>query len=188
MTPTEACALIYETTKTDYGKFYGPLSKGSALGVGQIFSSINYPLINTQDGLFDTYQGNVYILTHECDIDQANKRPYNDYLLICPIIPLETVVKQMVAISKDKLINFLKDLANDQISRVCYLPPVEDSFLPYGGIVYMNQISSTHVSQINKEESESVVSLSHYGLRLIDYKLTNHLLRPKSASLPLRKY
>jgi len=186
MDVTDAYQAVTSTDHYDYGKFFS-VGTSSALGVGQIFDGIRYPVFNKDDGLFDTVEGLVYILTHECDISITNQRPFNDYLILCPIFSLENCINELsISLSDELLLSFLASLGVDRVSRVVYIPPLPT--LQYGGIMYLNQISHTHVNSFRHDDATKITSVTSYGLRIIDYKVTNHLLRPKTANLPLMQY
>jgi len=186
MDVTDAYQAVTSTDHYDYGKFFSVDTSG-ALGVGQIFDGIRYPVFDKNDALFDTVEGLVYLLTHECDISMENERPFNDYLMLCPIFSLENCITELSAsLSDESLLGFLANLGADRVSRVVYIPPLLT--LKYGGIMYLNQISHTHISSFNSDDATQIASVTSYGLRIIDYKVTNHLLRPKTANLPLMQY
>ena len=184
----EASQVVSSATGHDYGNFYGGELGEQTLGVGQIFNNIRYPIFNFEDQVFDTVEGLVYILSHECDISTENVRPYNDYALVCPIISLEACVEHLSkSLSNEELSSFLARLGRDEISRVSYFPPIAGCFLN-GGIMYLNQVTHTHVSTFKIKGVEGVTSLTANGLRIIDYKVVNHLLRPKATNLSLMRY
>ena len=164
------------------GAFYGT-SAGLALGVGLVVDGITFPLFDEEEALFDTAKGLVCVLTHECDLD--NERAFNDYVLVCPIVGFEEFAKNYAErISEGALAGLIPDLAGDRIYRALYVPPIDKDVLPFGGIIYLNQICSTHVSSFRAEGAKQVCALSSYAQQIIDIKLTNHLLRPKAEPLP----
>ena len=167
------------------GAFYGS-AQGLSLGVGLIYDRICFPLYDDEDGLFDTVEGMVYVLTHECDLDQANERHFNKHVLICPVIKFEEFADDFIsAQSEGALFGIIPDIAQNNIFRLFYLPPIPRhvavDVLPYGGILFMNQICSTHV---NVFVGEPVCALSMYAVQRFDLKLQNHLFRPKAELLP----
>ncbi len=179
--------LIISKTIHDYGNFFGGVRSENSVGVGLFFNKIRYPVFNVGDVLYDTREGLVYILTHECDIDQKNIRPFNEYALICPVIPLESFHHEMSSIMDDSSLSaFYSNLGMDNVSRLSYIPPIPD-YLPYGGVLYYNQITHTHISSF-KNQDDNIESMTYAGLRIIDYKITNHMLRPKAENLSLMRY
>ena len=166
------------------GRFYGSTS-GLGLGVGLIYDGVSFPSFDEKQKLFDTLAGLVYVLSHECDVDQGNNRVFNDYVLVCPIIDFAEFVDEFGADqSTDNLKSLIFDLVADKIFRALYIPPISQSVLPSGGIIYFNQIANTHVSSFSNAESRPICALSAYAQVIFDYKLENHLLRPKSDKLP----
>lgn len=127
-------------------------------------------------------EGTVLVLTHECDADPANDRAFNDDVLICPVITLEALVEQM---NEDQLPdpeqrNFLTSLGTRRIHRLVYLPPCR--YFVNGGVIYLNRITNTHVSQFSPPTGTNCCALSAYGLRDIEYAIENHF-RPKTERL-----
>lgn len=183
MTLDEAHEILRSNSSLNVGKFYQPGTQLS-LGVGLVYRGVRYPLFNAVDQLFDTVEGLVLVLTHECDIDQDNNRPFNDYLVFCPIIPLADFLAEYTAHFSDeiKLKSFLSNVAARNVSRLMYIPPGLKG-LEYGGLMYLNQISNSHISGFAQESSERLGSVAHYGLTQLDSHLFNHLWRPKADQL-----
>ncbi len=166
----------------DYGRFYG-VAEGQKLGAGQIYSGLRYPVFDEADYLFNTIEGVAIVLSHECDISQDNHRPFNDTALICPIIPLDVFFDFFSGeLDQDRLKGLFSDLGKDRIYRLMYLPPI-NGFLESGGVIYLNQVSHTHVKSFVLEGVNLITSVSDYGLRALDHKLINHLFRPKSTPM-----
>jgi len=179
-----AHTIVRDALTIDPGRFYNR-GEGLSLGVGQIYSGVRYPIFNRTDRLFDTSEGAALVLTHECDVDASNARPFTDYILVCPIIRLEALVAEYSdKLGDERLRGFLVELANRRVSRVAYLPWGLGS-MPYGGAIYLNQITSTHVSEFEAGNAALAGATTAYGLRVIDQQLTNHLLRPKAEELGL---
>jgi hypothetical protein len=177
---SDAWKIIENNTRQTFGKYYSPVSAEDPIGVGQIYRNVRYPVFNTAEGVYDTYEGYVYVLTHECDVSQDNNRPFNQNALICPIIPLDDCLEQFKSNMTDDVIgSFLANIAIEEVSRVKYLPPINEQDLPYGGLLDLNRISNTNISQL----IERITSLTNYSLQILDYQLTNHLLRPSSATV-----
>jgi hypothetical protein len=179
--------LIRDNASFDFGKFYGTLnSEAGPIGAGMLLPTARYAVYEQETGLFNTHEGPAIILTHECDIDQQNQRPFNELLIVCPIVLLEKFVDEFDndPSSQGKLRSFLENLGRNMINRVMYLPPLHNGFLPFGGLLYFNQLSHTHINSVAIENENHF--LSAYGLQHFDFKITNHLLRPKSAALPFQ--
>jgi hypothetical protein len=128
----------------DVGRFFGS-AEGLHLGAGLIYENIRVPKLDEAENVFDTYEGRVLVLTHECDVEQGNVRPFNNYTLVCPIIAFDNFAMSFQEeFGEERLLDFLGRLAARDIYRVIYLPH-HDGF-PHGGLLYLNQITSTHVS------------------------------------------
>jgi len=187
MDTSSLAAEIAEAFVRDSGKFYSPVPADSPLGAGQLLRSVRYPVFDRRDQVFDTYSGVVYVLSHECDVDPNNDRPFNDNVLVCPVLPLESVFESLSnARDADQAKVFLLNVARDVVSRVAYLPPIAND-LDLGGFLNLNQISHTPVADIDLA-TQGIATLTGYGLNVIDSKLANHLLRPKSVEIPLQKW
>ncbi len=166
------------------GRFFAE-GKHLAPGVGQLYSGVRFPIFDDQQQLFVTAEGLVYVLTHECDVDQTNVRPFNTHILVCPIIDFRDFIAEFEAEHSDEyMFGFLTELARRNISRVIYIPQVTPH-LPYGGLLYFNRITHTHVDTFRNNSAELICTVTNYGLRVIDYAVTNHMLRPKADVLPL---
>lgn len=166
------------------GAYYGTAG-GRTLGAGLIYDSVQYPLLDEDTSFFDTVAGLVYVLTHECDVDPANERLFNESVIICPIIKFEEWVSEFALFSSETaVLQAITDLAGDRIFRATYLPPLPDGSLPFGGILYLNQLCSTHRMFFAASNARAVCATSEYAQRIIDYKLQNHLFRPKADPLP----
>jgi hypothetical protein len=165
------------------GAFYGNAG-GRALGVGLMYDSVIYPLLNEEESVYDTVEGPVYVLTHECDVDAENDRAFNEYVLICPITPFDVWASEFAETrSEGALFGIVPDLASDKIYRAFYLPPFRQRF-PYGCVLYLNQICSTHRSCFDSPRAHPLCALSTYAQGILDRKMQNHLFRPKADQLP----
>lgn len=82
--------------------------------------------------------------------------------------------------------NFLIALGRDEIYRLVFFPPLS-GVLPLGGAMYLNQLAHTCVSCVT-DYGTAVGRLTANGLRIVDYRLTNHLFRPTVASALLARY
>jgi hypothetical protein len=164
------------------GAFYGS-ADGLSLGTGLVYEQIKYPLYNEEKQLFDTVEGAVLVLTHECDLDPNNERHFTEYVLCCPITPFDQFALEVEeSESEAKLYQLIPNIAGNTVFRILYLPPHERS-LKYGGIINLNQICSTHVEVF--EGIDRLCALSTYALRYVDSKIENHLRRPKAELLPV---
>jgi hypothetical protein len=179
-------AIVDGATAHSSGRFYGAIQSNAPIGVGQLYSSVRCPAFNIEDMVFDTVETLVYVLTHECDIDQSNDRSFNKHLVICPLIPLEHAVDELSQeLSDEHLKSFFSELARDRISRLVYFPPIQQ-VLSNGGLLYLNQLSHTHLDSMSLPNVSPAGCVSSYGLQKVDYILSNHLLRPKASPLPFQ--
>lgn len=182
MTLQEAAQFIEGLVPAVYHRFYGqPQNLG--LGAGIICDRVMYSIYHPDSHTFISVRGLVYVLTHECDIDPANVRPFNDDVLICPIIKLESFLKHFSdAYPTEDLKAYIGNLVTHRVSQLIYLPG-GGAFLPNGGIMYLNQITNTKVALVQTAPSQMVGAVSAPGLELIDLALENHLRRVKADRL-----
>lgn len=182
----EAYEHIRQHLSIDAGSFFSS-GESISLGAGKLYSGVCFPIYDPGSGVFLTAAGAVYVLTHECDVDQANDRIFNEDVLVCPLTEFEAFVKSYrELLTADQLRNFLTNLARRQVSRVIYLPPLPPR-LPYGALMYLNNITNTHVSAFTNNGAESIGAVTGPGLRVIDQSIENHLLRPKAERLALMR-
>ncbi|OQY55767.1 MAG: hypothetical protein DRR08_17275 [Candidatus Parabeggiatoa sp. nov. 2] len=189
MNVNTAYRFMMNRLSIDAGKFFAS-GKDLSLGVGKIYSGVLYPQYDEQEQIFVTLEGIVYIITHECDIDQNNIRFFNTEVLICPIIPFDIFIEEYQAEhpkDENKLKSLLSSLAQRKVSRVIYIPQYAPD-LPYGGLLYFNQITNTHISTFSLASVKEVCTVTRYGLEIIDQSIENHFLRPKAEDLPLLRY
>jgi len=180
----EAHQYLYARLDTEVGQYYSP-GTDLNIGVGQLYCGVRYPLFDLDSSLFNTVEGSVYILSHECDLDQINDRPFNELALIVPIIPFENWYEEFYqenASSPEIVHSFLGRIAKREVSRLFYFPAVGDH-LPFGGLIYLNQITHTHMSIFNSRATQRICSVTAYGLSKVDQTLRQHLLRPKDDRL-----
>lgn len=184
MTPGRADELLRDA-HSDFARFYGP-DEGLDLGVGLILRGVAFPIYLDDEQEYATAVGTVYVVSHECDIDPDNARPFNDRVLICPIIPLEIVLEDYLpGIGEEKLEGFIRHLGRRNIDRIAYIPPIADD-LPYGGVLYFSAISHTHIAELTRDPVTRSCAVSAFGLRYIDTAMHQALLkRPKANVLPL---
>lgn len=180
-----AVARTLKTFRYSAGEFYGS-AVGLSLGVGLIYQNVRFSSFNAGSRIFETLEGYAYVLTHECDVDQANNRHFNDHVLICPIILFGHFVEEYAgSYSEEQLEKFLPGIASDSIYRVFFLPPLDSDHMDQGGLLYLNDMCSTHVDEFSEGKATPVCALSEYAQNIFDLKLRNHLLRPKDEMLPV---
>lgn len=179
---SEASSLLEANRANNRGQIYHQPSSLRPLGVGKILSNVKYASYKEDQGAFVTKKGTVIILTHECDLE--NNRPFNYLSLICPIIPLDAFLPILKGnLTDDDLKTFFIQVAKNKVSRLVYLPPINENSLSHGGFIYLNQFSHAHINDLKLEDVFEVSHLTDYSLRTLDYRLTNHLLRPKAISI-----
>lgn len=180
----KAFAILSTHRAVNPGKFYGP-TNALSLGVGQFYSGISFPIFDEDHRVFVTAIGTVYLLTHECDIDQSNRRPFNTELLVCPIIDFRSFVEEYQSVlGQPDFVSLLARLGRREVYRLVYIPHFPPA-LPYGGLLYLNQLTSTHICAFDDPNARRICTVTSYGLREIDNALQNLLLRPKADALPL---
>lgn len=174
--------------KYNTGAFYGS-ALSMNVGAGLIYSGILFPIFQQADRIFETVEGMVYVLTHECDIDPSNDRNFNESVLVCPIIKFEYWAEEFVSEKTEgELFGMLPDIAKDNVFRVFYFPPIpqhiDGQALPYGGLIFFNQITSTHVSCFYDFAARKLCALSTYGAERVDYKLKITFFAQKVKNCP----
>ena len=178
----EAYAVVCEHMRTNPGRFYG-VAGDLDVGAGLIYDGVLFPMYAADRRLFGTKRGPVYVLTHECDVAQENRRPFNDDVVICPLVPLEEFVhRYSSSYDEASLAEFLVQIVKRHVFRLVYFPPLADRF-PYGALMFMNQVCSTKLEVFEFDGVERLGALSAYGLREIDFFLENQFLRPKDQLL-----
>jgi len=183
VTVGEAFRYINDRLTYTPSAFYGSPS-GLSLGTGLIFNGVVYPSYSKEHDGYLTLKGRVWVITHECDIDPGNNRPFNDHVLLCPIIPFERFVEEYLTKRDSPALQaFLCELAEHKLSRVSYIPTIPGE-LPLGGIFDFNKISNAHTSAFEKENCKVISTFSDYGQSYIDKVLTNHFFRAKAEHLP----
>lgn len=176
----DAYKHVESASKSDFGRFFSP-GTGVNIGKGVIHADAVYPVFELGSNQYITVSGVVYILTHECDIDTENQRDFNEDVLIAPIINLESLVEAYLESSTaEQLTSFLTNLGSRNISRLVYVPPITER-MPYGGVIFFNQIANCHISTF--EKTTLIAAVTGFGLNEIDYMLENHLLRTKADRL-----
>jgi hypothetical protein len=165
------------------GAFYGSMNV-AAVGAGLIYSNVIFPLFDIDNRIFDTVEGAVYVLTHECDVDPGNNRHFNDHVVICPLIPLDDFITSYeIQFGEERAKSFLVEAAKNEVVRVFFLPPgPSGSVLSSGALLYLNNLCSTHMDAFRS--ADALCALSSHGLDRLDWKLQNLLFRPKVDPLP----
>lgn len=165
-------------------QFYGHAG-GMALGAGIIVSSVPQPFYLPKDEGFATVKGAALILTHECDIDPDNQRPFNDKALVVPLIKFDRYVSEAAqGYAPDEIVAFLTNVASGKTTRLCFLPRFggEESPLYSGALLDLNSLTFCGVQSLNK--SPILCSLTGYAIGIIDRTLQNHLFRAKADNPP----
>jgi hypothetical protein len=181
----EAEALVFRRTDHDSGRYYGAIHADLGIGVGLFFSNVRMPIYDEKRGLFVTRTFTVLVLTHECDIDQANQKAFNNDVLVAPLAPFEAVFETLKAKRSDAEIkSYLGDLAAGRITQLMYLPHWPERF-PNGVVLYLNRITHTHLAEFSREGVSGIGALTGYGLQQLHSRLSTHLLREKQDRLPL---
>jgi hypothetical protein len=149
-----------------------------------VLTNVEYPLFLRDQNAYGLLKGLVIVLTHECDLDQNNERLLNDTALICPVLPLDVFVQQLQAVLDTAAARrFISNVSARYVNRLLYLPPIAD-VLPYGGYLYLNQLTNTHYSRLIADDVSRVCMLSGDGFRELDFALQRHMLRPKADRVP----
>jgi hypothetical protein len=176
----DAFAVVTENLpyRQSVKRFYGT-SYGVTLGVGMLYAQIRQPAFDKDSRFYKTVRGAAYVITHECDVSQANARIFNDAVLICPLIRFEDFFEEFKA--HPNLGAFLGELATRDVYRAVYIPPIGD--FEYGAVLYLNRISSTDVRSFSEEPAQCIGTVSALGLREIDAALSNLLMREKADML-----
>lgn len=167
------------------GQFYGTAG-GMAIGAGLIVSSVPTPTYLADQEAYATGKGPALVLTHECDIDPNNIRPFNDKALVAPLIRIEKYVQSALDEYTPQEINaFATNVASGKTTRICYLPRFggPDGPLHFGAFIDLNFITSCGIKSLVK--SPVVCSLTGYAISAIDRALQNHLFRAKADRAPL---
>jgi hypothetical protein len=176
---TDACELVLGVVTYQVGAFYGA-EENMPVGAGLFVSNLRLPLFDATTYLFKTVRGDAYVVTHECDIAEENDRICKEWLLVCPVIHFDEFVAEYQ--SHQNLGAFLGELAKRNIPRLLYIPPL-GAPLPYGGVLHLNRITSTHVSAFAETGVARIGAVSATGLREVDSALQNLLFREKSHRL-----
>lgn len=177
-------SLIRKHFRYNAGAFYGSAQELS-VGVGLIYQGVRVPEFDCDQRVFATYERPVYVLTHECDVDQNNDRHFNESVIVCPVTPIGALADSFAQFgSASHFFGLLPDIAADKVFRVFLLPPGMPEPLTQGAILELNALCSTHISEFRQDRVTPLCALSEYAQGILDRKLLNHLLRPKADSLP----
>jgi hypothetical protein len=178
----ERCQQLMPFAKWD--QFYGQ-SNGQGLGAGVIVTNVAQPVYLPEPDAYGTGRGAAIVLTHECDIDPSNIRPFSDKALIAPIIKLEKYIESFGADhGREETISLASHVAKGNTSRLFFLPRFGDAASPlhFGALIDFNYITSCGLQSLTK--SPVLCSLSGYAISTIDRALQNHLFRPKVDLAP----
>ncbi|MDR6135724.1 hypothetical protein QE361_002719 [Sphingomonas sp. SORGH_AS802] len=170
---------------TKAGQFYGPVGSLS-FGAGVIVENLAYPVYVPNAGAYGTRLGTALVLSHECDIDPDNIRPFNSNVLVAPIIKLGDYISQAAATySHIETKSFLLNVASGKTTRLFFLPRFgsSTSSLYQGGLIDLNFLASCGVGALVK--STKVCALSGFALTTLDIAIQNHLIRQKSEKPPM---
>jgi hypothetical protein len=181
MDAQQAYDLVCETVPYETGAFYGG-GQNLAIGAGLFFNNLKFPLFDSGSRLFRTVRGVAYVVTHECDTAQDNDRIYNESMLVCPVINFEIFLEECRAQAHPNIGALLGNMAKRNVPRLLFVPS-DGAVLPYGGVLYLNRITSTHLSAFEESQVERIGAVSATGLREVDSALQNLLMREKSDRL-----
>lgn len=166
-------------------QFYGA-AHGMALGTGIIVTNVAIPVFLPDVDAYGTGRGAALILTHECDIDPENIRPFNDKALIAPIIRFDKYLETAAHDYSSQEINaFATNVARGNTTRLCFIPRFGDDKSPlhFGAFIDFNYVTSSGLQSLVK--SPILCSLTGYAIGVIDRALQNHLFRAKVDRPPL---
>jgi hypothetical protein len=181
---TERAHQILIADALDRPETFYAAAEGRPLGAGLVVDGVEFPIFDPEMDRFRVVRGLVYVVSHECDLDPENERLLNDRALVCPITSLDALIASLEASAlRDDFVGaFIGNLARRNVNRALYLPPI-DPQLPKGGLLYLNEMTSTAVTRL--EAGEIICTVTAFGLFSVDMALENHLRRPKAQSLPL---
>lgn len=166
------------------GQFYGPANE-MGLGSGIVVTNVAQPVYLPDIDAFGTGRGAALILTHECDIDPNNIRPFSDKAIVAPLIKLDKYLENFNADSNNAdAISFATNVAKGNTTRLHFLPRFGDNQSPLhlGAFIDFNYITSCGIQSL--ANSPILCSLSRYAISIIDRALANHLFRPKADVPP----
>jgi hypothetical protein len=115
-------------------------------------------------------------------VDQSNNKMFNSDVAFVPIALFEHVHGRILEARGEAATKaFMTDLIAGNVSQLFYLPPW--NHWPNGGVVFLNQIAHTHVTQFHS--ATAVATFTGYGLERFRERLAHHLLREKDDRLPM---
>ena len=137
----------------------------------------NLPVINLPDTTIKSVSS--IILSNTCDIDQQNKRSYQNMVTYAPILSLKKFIDRVtINFGNTTANNLLKTIKEQKITSILYLPAngvIEDS------IIFLDRINNCSIDVLKAEEvhSNKLFVLSDFGLYLLLLKLSIHFCRIK---------
>lgn len=177
-----AAKAIIDQSSSYIGPFYGA-APDAALGAGLLYDKVRYPVFDPDRRIFVTRAGVVFVVSHECDVEQENDRPFNDDVLVCPVIQFPVFIAAFSErYGERKLRSYLSNLGAKRIYQLLYLPEAGES-LPYGGVMFLAQMASTKVAEFQSLEARKIGALSAFGLETVDRVVKRMLFRPKADRL-----
>ena len=187
--PIDAASLAVQCEElmpfVNRGQFYGP-ANGMALGSGIIVTNVAVPVFLPDKDAYGTGRGAALILSHECDIDPNNIRPFNDKALVAPLIRFDRYIDgASQQVSRNDIIAFATNVARGNTTRLCFLPRYGDTDSPlhFGAFIDLNYLTSCGLQSLAK--ASVLCSLTGYAIGVIDRAIQNHLFRPKADRPPL---
>lgn len=165
-------------------QFYGAATL-MGLGSGIVVTNVAQPIYLPDRDAYGTGRGAALILTHECDIDPENIRPFSDKAIVAPLIKLDKYLENFSAdYSTENARSFAAHVAKGHTTRLHFLPRFGDSRSPlhFGAFIDFNYITSCGIQSL--ANSPILCSLSGYAISVLDRALQNHLFRPKADVPP----
>lgn len=121
----------------------------------------------------------VLLLSNTCDMDLDNKRLNTCKIMYAPMFDLDKYIAILKKnnISNDRIQNHIKEIKNQAISQILYLPT--NIILGHDSIVMFDRTISIPLNPENKTKmiDSRSFSLSNYGFYLLLLKLSYHFTR-----------
>lgn len=121
----------------------------------------------------------VLLLSNTCDMDVNNSRLNQCRIMYAPILNLDKYINALKSngISYDRIQNHVKEIKNQSISQILYLPT--SILYGYDSIVMFDRAISIPLSKenINNLVRSRLFTLSNYGFYLLLLKLSYHFTR-----------